>query len=72
MVATARLKGWAYRLFFMLGLERALVRRRNRPLTAAEAAAAQEAISVIMATAVPGLDRREQTGLSMSLGRKVA
>ncbi len=46
----------AYRAAARLGLTGALVRRRNRPLSPREAAAAAETLRRLQATPVPGLD----------------
>lgn len=70
LVAASRVKGWTYRMFSALGLREWLIALRNRPLLAEEAAAAQAAISEIMATAVPALERRAPHHLLSSPERK--
>jgi len=56
LVAGEHLKGLCYRLFTRLGRADRLIRRRNRPLEAAEAAAARAVIGRVLRTSVPGFE----------------
>jgi glycosyltransferase involved in cell wall biosynthesis len=59
LVARSHAKSWAYRVGTALGLQGALIRRRNRPLSPGETAAANAALERVRRTAVPGLDGTE-------------
>jgi glycosyltransferase involved in cell wall biosynthesis len=56
LVMRSRLKSMAYRLATALGRQDRLIKRRNRPLTVAEAQEARRILSAIRNTAVPGLE----------------
>jgi glycosyltransferase involved in cell wall biosynthesis len=56
LVMRSRLKSMAYRLATALGRQDWLIKRRNRPLTVAEAQEARRILSAIRNTAVPGLE----------------
>jgi glycosyltransferase involved in cell wall biosynthesis len=55
LTARSHLKSWAYRLSTTLGLQGRLIRKRNRPLSAIEVAAARRILAEIRAAAAPGL-----------------
>src|SRR5207302_2376123 len=59
LIARSHAKSWAYRVGTGLGLQGALIRRRNRPLTPDETGAADAALERVRRTAVPGLDATE-------------
>jgi glycosyltransferase involved in cell wall biosynthesis len=56
LVMRSRLKSMAYRLATALGQQDRLIRRRNRPLTAAEIREGRRILSTIRNTSVSGLD----------------
>ena len=56
LVMRSRLKSMAYRLATALGRQDRLIRRRNRPLTAAEVQEGRRILSAIRNTPVSGLD----------------
>jgi glycosyltransferase involved in cell wall biosynthesis len=56
LVMRSRLKSIAYRLATAVGRQDRLIRRRNRPLTVAEAEEGRHVLSAIRNTPVPGLD----------------
>jgi hypothetical protein len=55
LVMRSRLKSMAYRIGTELGLQGRLIRKRNRPLNAAEILAARRILSAIRNTPVSGL-----------------
>jgi glycosyltransferase involved in cell wall biosynthesis len=55
LVAQSRLKSASYFFGTKLGLQRRLIRKRNRPLGIEESHAAQKTIATILETPVPGL-----------------
>jgi len=56
LVMRSRLKSMAYRIGTKLGLQGRLIKKRNRPLSAAEIQEGRRILSVIQSTAVSGLD----------------
>jgi hypothetical protein len=56
LVMRSRLKSMAYLVGTRLGVQGRLIRRRNRPLAPAEAAAARLILTEIWRTVVPGLE----------------
>ena len=57
LMARSHLKSGVYRLATYLGVQEAVIGRRNgRPLTEAERRAAQEGLDAVRRAAVPGLD----------------
>jgi hypothetical protein len=53
----SRLKSLAYFVGTRVGLQGRLIRRRNRPLSAAEIREGRRILSAVRGTAVSGLDR---------------
>jgi len=48
------LKSWTYRLLTKVGLQDRLIKKRIRPLDAAEMEAARTALRLVLETPVPG------------------
>jgi glycosyltransferase involved in cell wall biosynthesis len=57
LLARSHLKSWTWRAYTRLGRQGRLIRARTRPLSAAELAAARDALDVVLQTPLPSSDR---------------